>query len=69
MTKNDKMVYNSNMVGSIIIFVLRICLVAVVATFFWQLVEPKTKQARILRAGLLVVGMLVVLIVVRVFGV
>jgi hypothetical protein len=57
------------MVGSLIIFVLRICLVAVVATFFWRLIEPKTKQARVLRAGLLVVGMLVVLVVVRIFGV
>ncbi len=69
MTKNDKMVYNSNMVASVIIFVLRICLVAVVATFFWQLIEPKTKQARVIRAGLLVAGMLVVLVVVRIFGV
>jgi hypothetical protein len=69
LTKNDKMVYNPNMIGSVIIFVLRICLVAVVATFLWRLIEPKTKQARVLRAGLLVVGMLVVLIVVRIFGV
>ncbi|MGB7582592.1 MAG: hypothetical protein WBL85_09120 [Sedimentisphaerales bacterium] len=69
LTKNDKMVYNLNMVWSVIIFVLRICLVAVVAAFFWQLIEPKTKQARVLRASLLVVGMLVVLIVVRIFGV
>ena len=69
MTKNDKLVYNSKMVASVIIFVLRICLVAVVATFFWQLIEPKTKQARVIRAGLLVAGMLVVLVVVRIFGV
>ncbi len=69
MTGNDNIVYNLNMVGSIINFVLRICLVVVVAAFFWQLIEPKTKQARVIRAGLLVVGMLVVLIVVRVFGV
>ena len=69
LTKNDKMVYNSNMFGSVIIFVLRICLVAVIATFFWRLIEPKTKQARVVRAGLLVVGMLVVLVVVRIFGV
>jgi hypothetical protein len=57
-----------NMVGSIIIFVMRICLVAVVAAFLWRLIEPKTKQARILRAGLLVVGMLVTLAVVRIIG-
>ena len=59
----------SCMVGNVIIFVLRICLVVVVGAFFWRLIEPKTKQARVLRAGLLVVGMLVVLIVVRIFGV
>jgi len=69
LTKNDNIVYNLDMVGSIIIFVLRICLVGVVTAFFWQLIEPKTKQARVLRAGLLVVGMLVVLIVVKIFGV
>jgi hypothetical protein len=57
------------MVGSLIIFVLRICLVAVVAVFFWRLIEPKTKQARILRAGLLVVGMLLTLAVVKIIGV
>ena len=63
------MVYNSNMLGSTIIFVLRICLVGVVAKFFWRLIEPKTKQARILRAGLLVVGLLITLAVVRIIGV
>ncbi len=56
------------MVWSAIIFVLRICLVAVVGAFFWRLIEPKTKQARILRAGLLVVGLLVTLVVVRIIG-
>jgi len=56
------------MLGGLIIFVLRICLVAVVGAFFWRLIEPKTKQARILRAGLLVVGLLVTLLVVRSIG-
>jgi len=69
LTKNDNIVYNLNMVGSTIIFVLRICLVAVVATFFWRLIEPKNKQARVLRAGLLVVGLLVTLAVARIIGV
>jgi hypothetical protein len=68
LTKNDSMVYNFAMAGSAIIFVLRICLVAVVAAFFWRLIEPKTKQARILRAGLLVVGLLVTWAVVRIIG-
>ena len=56
------------MVGNLIIFVLRICLVAVIGAFFWRLIEPKTKQARVLRAGLLVVGLLVTLVVVRSIG-
>jgi hypothetical protein len=68
LAKNDKIVYNLNMVGSVIIFFLRICLVAVVATFLWRLIEPKTKQARVLRAGLLVVGLLITWAVVRVIG-
>jgi len=56
------------MVGSAIIFVLRVCLVMVVGAFFWRLIEPKTKQARILRAGLLVIGLLVTWAVVRSIG-
>ncbi|MGA2071632.1 MAG: hypothetical protein ABSG97_09810 [Sedimentisphaerales bacterium] len=56
------------MFGSTIIFVLRVCLVAVVGTFFWRLIEPKTKQARVLRAALLVVGLLATLAVVRIIG-
>jgi hypothetical protein len=55
------------MVGSTIIL-LWIYLVAVIATFFWRLIEPKTKQARILRAALLVRGSLVTLVVVRSIG-
>ncbi len=68
LTKNDSMVYNFNMVGSAIIFVLRVCLVAVMGAFLWRLIEPKTQQARILRAGLLVVGLLITWAVVRIIG-
>jgi hypothetical protein len=39
-----------------------------VATFFWRLIEPKTKQARVIRASLLVVGLLITLAVVRIIG-
>jgi len=56
------------MVGGVIIFVLRICLIGVVWGFVWRLIEPKTRLARILRAALLVVVLLVTLIVVRAFG-
>jgi hypothetical protein len=51
-----------------IIFILRICFIVTIWAFFWQLIEPKTKEARLLRAGLLVAGLLVVLVFVRLFG-
>jgi hypothetical protein len=69
LTNNDKIVYTLTMVGGTIIFVLRICLVAVITTLIWRLIEPKTKQARVLRAGLLVFGLLVTLALVRIIGV
>jgi len=56
------------MVTGSIIFVLRICLVAVICAFLWKLIEPKTQQARILRAGILVVGLLITWAVVRIIG-
>lgn len=51
-----------------IIFILRVLFIVLIWAFFWQLIEPKTRQARLLRAGLLVAGLLVVLIIVRFFG-
>jgi hypothetical protein len=55
------------MVGGVIIFVLRICLIGVVWGFVWRLIQPKTRLARILRAALLVVCLLVTLVVIRFF--
>ena len=63
-----KIEYNLYMVGSAIIFVLRICLVAVVWVLVWRLIEPKTKEARVLRAAILVASLLVILVVIRVFS-
>jgi hypothetical protein len=60
--------YNFDMIGSVIFFVLRICLVGVIWAFVWQLIEPKTKPARVLRAALLVASLLVILVVIRTFG-
>ena len=56
------------MAGSLIYFVLRISLIIVVWAFVWRLIEPKTKPARVLRAAILVVGLLVILVVIRTFG-
>ncbi len=68
LTQNDNLVYNFNMFGDAIIIVLRICLVMVVGAFLWRLFEPKTQQARILRAGILVIGLLITWVVVRAIG-
>jgi hypothetical protein len=56
------------MVGGVIIFVLRICLLWVVWGFVWRLIEPKTQSARVLRAALLAVILLITLAVIRTFG-
>jgi hypothetical protein len=55
------------MVGSFISFVLRACLVVVVWAYVWRLIEPKTKPARVLRAAILVAGLLVILVVIKTF--
>ena len=68
MTNDVKMGYNFDMVGSIIFFVLRLGLVATICAAVWLYVEPKTKPARVLRAALLVVSLLVILVVIRTFG-
>jgi hypothetical protein len=54
--------------GSIINFVLRSCLIVVIWVFFWRLIEPQTLSARVLRAGLLVLGLLVILVVIKLVG-
>jgi len=56
------------MVGGMLIFVLRLCLIGVLWGFVWRLIEPKTWSQRVLRAALLVVILLVTLAVIRVFG-
>jgi uncharacterized membrane protein YjjP (DUF1212 family) len=56
------------MAGSLIFFVLRACLIILIWAFVWRLIEPKTKPARVLRAAVLVAGLLVILVVIRTFG-
>jgi hypothetical protein len=60
--------YFKPMFRGIVLFALRLSLVAVTVAFVWRLVEPKTQLMRIVRATLLVLGLLVVLAVVRVIG-
>jgi len=63
-----KMGYLRPMFRSIVFFALRLSLVATTCAIVWRLVEPKTQLMRILRAALLVLGLLGVLAVVRVTG-
>jgi hypothetical protein len=63
-----KMGYNVAMVGRIILFVLRIGLIATLWAFIWRVVEPRTQLMRILRAALLLLGLLGILVALRLTG-
>lgn len=68
LTLRVKMGYNVVMVGSIVLFVLRMGLIAVLWAFIWRVVEPRTQLMRILRAALLLLGLLGILVVLRLTG-
>jgi hypothetical protein len=68
LTSPGKIGYYIIMFGRIALFVLRISLVATLWTFIWRFVEPRTQHMRILRAALLVLGLLVILAVLRLAG-
>jgi hypothetical protein len=57
------------MVGSAIIFVLRMCLIATIWAAVWLYVEPRTKVMRVIRAALLVVALLLTLAAMKTVGV
>jgi hypothetical protein len=56
------------MFWSLVYFVLKVSLVVTLCTFVWHYVEPRTQAMRILRAALLVLGLLGILAVVRITG-
>jgi len=56
------------MLSNIIFFVLRVSLIATLWAFVWHFVEPKTQLMRILRAALLVLGLLAILAVIKITG-
>ncbi len=68
MTLRVKMGYNTVMFKQFLLFLLRMGLIAVLVAFIWRFVEPRTQQMRILRAALLVLGLLGILIVLRLKG-
>lgn len=49
-------------------FILRISLIAALWAFVWKLLEPRTQFMRILRAAVLLLGLLGVLVVLRMTG-
>jgi len=63
-----KMGYNKPMNASFISFILRISLIVAIWAFVWRLLEPRTQLMRILRAAVLLLGLLGILIVLRLTG-
>lgn len=68
MTFGTKISYNVAMLERIVFLILRILLIAAFWAFAWRFVEPRTQGMRILRATLLVLGLLAILAVVRTIG-
>ena len=68
LTRPVKLGYNTGMFARIISFVLRLWLIAGVFACVWKFVKPETQAMRILRAALLVLGLLFVLTIVRAAG-
>jgi hypothetical protein len=60
--------YHKYMLQDIVFFVLRISLIVALWAFVWKFIEPKTQLMRVLRAALLVLGLLVVLAMLKITG-
>jgi hypothetical protein len=56
------------MIANIISYVIRICLIASLWILVWKCIEPKTQLTRILRAAVLVLGLLAVLALTKING-
>ncbi len=56
------------MLRDIVFFILRISLIVALWTFVWKFIEPKTQLMRVLRAALLVLGLLVILAMIKITG-
>jgi hypothetical protein len=65
---NIKIGYLNNMFRGLVFFILRLSLIAALWAFVWKFIEPKTQLMRILRAAVLVLGLLVVLAMLKVMG-
>ena len=56
------------MFRGLVFFILRLSLIVAVWAFVWKFIEPKTQLMRILRAALLVLGLLFILVMLKVMG-
>jgi len=65
---NIKIGYYNYMFRSFVLFVLRISLIVALWAFVWKFIEPKTQLMRVLRAALLVLGLLVILVMLKITG-
>ena len=63
-----KIGYCKSMLTSVLYFALKLSLIVTLWLFVWHYMEPRTQAMRILRAALLVLGLLGVLAVVRITG-
>jgi len=65
---NDKIGYCKYMFKDIVLFILRISLIVALWAFVWKFIEPKTQIMRVLRAALLVLGLLFILAILKITG-
>jgi hypothetical protein len=65
---NVKIGYYNYMFRSLVLFVLRISLIAALWASVWKFIEPKTQLMRVLRAALLVLGLLIILVMLKITG-
>jgi hypothetical protein len=63
-----KIGYCKYMFRDVVLFVLRISLIAALWAFVWKFIEPKTQLMRVFRAALLVLGLLVILAMLKITG-
>ena len=68
LTSSVKMGYYMTMFTDFISFILRISLIVALWVFVWKILEPRTQLMRILRAVVLLLGLLGVLVVLRMTG-
>jgi len=68
LTLDVKMGYNVFMLEDILSFVFRIGLVVAFWAFVWRFVKPRTQLMRLLRAALLVFGLLGIWAVLKITG-